>query len=312
MVLISIFDRKTLMFDTPILFLVFNRPEHTRKVFERIREIKPKYLFVAADGPRISHLEDAEKCTSVRSLITQGMDWDCEMKTLFREENLGCGKGPAEAITWFFDQVEEGIILEDDCLPDPSFFAFCSELLTFYRNEERVMHISGNNFQDGKSRGNAPYYFSMFSHNWGWATWRRAWKMFDFNLLKREQVVFDFYRIPKIEQNYWNRNFENCMNGNPDIWDFQWAYSIWSNSGLSILPNVNLVKNIGFDEDGTHTKKHHDFLSISTGSLNFIKHAKDIKIDPSADRHTFNKYYSVKQSFVNRIKLTLKSFIEKR
>jgi hypothetical protein len=164
--------------NTPVLFLIFNRPNTTEQVFEAIAKAKPRCLFVAADGPRTDKEGEAEKCQAVRDIIKR-VDWDCEVKTLFREQNLGCKEAVSSAITWFFEQVEEGIILEDDCLPSDSFFSFCAELLEKYRDDKRIMMISGDNFQDGIQRGDASYYFSSVPWIWGWATWRRAWRLYD-------------------------------------------------------------------------------------------------------------------------------------
>ena len=166
-------------FDVPILFLVYNRPDTTATVFEEIRKQKPKQLFVAADGPRTDMPGDAEKCKNTRELVMNGIDWECETKTLFRDNNLGCGLAVSNAITWFFKNVEEGIILEDGTLPDQSFFTYCKVLLEKYRYDDKLKMISGNNFQQGKWRGDGSYYFSAYSHIWGWASWRRTWKEYD-------------------------------------------------------------------------------------------------------------------------------------
>ena len=172
---------------TPILFLIFNRLDTTEKVFEKIREQQPKYLYIAADGPRSDVPEDQEKCRKTRAIIDR-IDWDCELKTLFREENLGCRNNAVQAITWFFDNVEEGIILEDDCLPDPTFFRYCEDLLSYYRYDMRVMHIAGSNLQQGFKSDNASYYFSHIPWVWGWASWKRAWKYYDVNISSYKKV----------------------------------------------------------------------------------------------------------------------------
>ena len=166
------------LFTTPILFMIFNRPDTTARVFERIRGIKPSRLFVSADGPRLQKPDEAEQCIQARAVI-QKIDWECEVKTKFSDKNQGCKMGVNSAINWFFEHVDEGIILEDDCLPDISFFPFCQTLLELYRNDERIMHIGGSNFQDGKLRDDGSYFFSGINHIWGWATWKRAWKQYD-------------------------------------------------------------------------------------------------------------------------------------
>ncbi|MFN7261127.1 MAG: nucleotide-diphospho-sugar transferase [Cyclobacteriaceae bacterium] len=296
-------------FATPILFIVFNRPNHTRKVLERIREIKPNFLFVAADGPRRSHVGDADKCNEVREVINRGIDWPCQVKTQYRDENLGCGKGPVQAITWFFDNVEEGIILEDDCLPDLTFFPFCEELLSVYRHQTSIMHVSGNNFQNGIVRGSASYYFSAYSHNWGWATWRRSWQKYNFHLTDLDPLIlaesFKVYGFTKKEHFYWLSNLENFNKQTlVDIWDYQWGYTIWRNSGLSILPNTNLVVNIGFDSEATHTKEV--IFKWRSGNQSFrkieLQHPSQIQIDSKADRYTFNNLFSRRDPIFRRVK----------
>lgn len=270
-------------FDTPILLITFNRPSHTLKVFERIREVKPKYLFVASDGPRQDHPDDVGRITQVRNLISTGIDWDCELKTLFRNENLGCGHGPAEAITWFFDQAEEGIILEDDCLPAMSFFTFCQNLLAKYRSDTRVMAISGFNYFGEWQIDNCDYFFSD-GGNWGWASWRRAWKLFDYEMtswissdVERKKDVLDFY--PNFDALY-----EKIVAQNYDAWDIQWHYARLYHRGVSITPVVNLVENIGFDHFGTHTTSDFSGFSKLKSNQKFsfgnqLKGPKDVQID---------------------------------
>ncbi|MCK5605254.1 FkbM family methyltransferase, partial [Candidatus Pacearchaeota archaeon] len=246
--------------ETPVLFIVFNRPDTTQQVFSAIRKAQPKQLFVACDGPREDRAGEWEKCQQTRDIIKQ-VDWDCEVKTLFQEQNLGCGLGPATAITWFFDNVEEGIILEDDCLPHPDFFPFCQQLLDYYRSNERIMHISGDNFQYGRKRGHASYYFSIYTHTWGWATWRRAWKHYDFYLTSVEH--------------------------RKHAWDMQWMISVGNNNGLAVLPNVNLVSNIGCGPNATHTKDTARYTNLPTESLVFpLVHPKIISPNKAADRYT--------------------------
>ena len=168
------------LFETPVLFLIFNREDTTQKVFNVLRRQKPKYLYVAADGPRKNKEGEAEKCRRTRDIINQ-VDWDCELKTLFREENRGCKMAVSSAISWFFEQVEQGIILEDDCLPHPSFFPFCEELLIRYKDDDRIGHIGGNCFLPGLIEDGLSYDFCSISHIWGWASWRRVWKNYDVN-----------------------------------------------------------------------------------------------------------------------------------
>ncbi len=244
---------------TPVLLVIFNRPETTQLVFEAIRKAKPSRLYLAADGPRKNVKNDIKNCAEARKIVEQ-VDWECKVETLFRDENLNCGVGPSSAFTWFFEHEEEGIILEDDCLPSQSFFWFCQELLEHYRYDTRVMHIGGNNFLKGWQKDDEySYYFSRSGYVWGWATWRRAWKKFDFKIRQYEKAkqngFFRHYFMNSIEKMYRLRKFNKTIagNGNVDWWDYQWDFARYTNSGLSIVPNTNLVKNLGFGEIATHT-----------------------------------------------------------
>lgn len=249
---------------TPVLFIIFNRPDTTQRVWDAIRLVAPQHLFVAADGPR-ENRPDEEKCKATRDIIGH-VDWDCEVKTLFQEKNLGCGPGPSTAINWFFQNVEEGIILEDDCLPHPDFFRFCEELLDYYRDNERIMEITGDNFQFGRKRGNASYYFSKYTHNWGWATWRRSWRHYDYGLIDADLAKH--------------------------VWDVQWMESVARNNGLTVVPNVNLVSNVGFGPEATHTTRAAWYENLPTQSLTFpLVHPSRIAPDKAADRHDFYRRF---------------------
>ncbi len=278
--------------NTPVLFLIFNRPDTTQLVFDAIKKQKPKYLYVAADGPRLGKSGEIEKCKNTRNIIKQ-IDWDCDLKTLFRDENLGCGIAVSSAITWFFENVEEGIILEDDCLPHPTFFQYCEELLSYYRKDDDVMFISGDNFQNGIKRGEASYYYSRYSHIWGWASWRRAWKYYDYNMRTYPQ----FIKEKKLNNIFSNRiqikdtkkTLERAYKKYYNTWDYQWTFNIWEHGGLSIIPNINLVANIGFDPRGTHTntidKRN---FNIQVYPISFpLVHPKKKIICKEADYFTF-------------------------
>jgi hypothetical protein len=283
-------------FQTPILFLIFNRPDTTEKVFQRIRELQPRFLFVSADGPRTQRENEHDQCEATRKII-QKVDWDCEVKTHFSNVNLGCKIGVSSGINWFFENVEEGIILEDDCLPDLSFFSFCEAMLQKYKHDERIMHIGGSNFQDGKYRGDGSYYFSRINHVWGWATWKRAWQKYDVtinsfpDLLKKNQ--FDILLPNTNEKKYWLNNFHLVYSNNKDTWDIQWVYAMTVHHGLAIIPNRNLVSNIGFEVGATHTFNRYDLLANrATEPLNNIHHPTVISHDSNADSYTFRKYLS--------------------
>jgi hypothetical protein len=275
------------LFPKPILFLIFNRPDSTLKVFEEIKKAKPSRLYIAADGPR--NEAENEKCKGARDVVNL-IDWSCEIKTLYRESNLGCKNAISSAITWFFEAEEEGIILEDDCVPNQSFFSFCSELLDVYRNNDQIMHIGGSNFQPN-SDDKTSYYFSNYNHVWGWATWRRAWSKYDGNLTDFPEYLNE-NRISKILGSQlikysWLYKFWKLYRNKIDTWDFQWTYTIWNNNGISITPTRNLVSNIGFNEEATHTKSKNDRVSdLRTEHLDIIVHPKNIEINYLADKIT--------------------------
>lgn len=285
------------MFQTPILFLIFNRPDTTKRVFESIKSIKPAKLFIAADGARKDKVGEDLLCIETRKII-ELIDWNCEIKTLFRTENLGCKIAVSSAIDWFFENEEQGIILEDDCLPDISFYSYCETLLKYYSSNERIMHISGNNFQDGIVRSNGSYYFSNYNHIWGWATWKRAWNKYKVNLefLTEAEIIklIETQFTSRKERVFWIQIFNKMCKPNIGTWDYQWSFAIWSNNGLSILPNQNLVSNIGFNNNGTHTSGV-DYLGLSnmqTFSITNIIHPKNIEINKNADKYGLDHYFN--------------------
>jgi len=290
-------------FKVPILFLVFNRPNTTKRVFEKIREIKPAQLFVAADGPRPGKEGEKEICEDVRKIILQGIDWPCEVKTLFRDNNLGCGIAVSEAITWFFEHVEEGIILEDDILPSKSFFGFAKELLKLYRNDESVWIIGGNSYNPYKMK--AEYYFSAYPHIWGWATWRRAWKNFRHHLNDIDhEVLFANIRqlfLTHAEKKFWIEFYkEYSKNVDKNIWDYQWTCRMWYNKGLAILPRENLITNIGFEEGATHTFDKDSWLAhLTANEIEIPKHKERIRQNKKADLFTSKKVFYVRSTARN-------------
>lgn len=295
-------------FETPILLIIFNRPDTTRVVLQRIREVKPKRLFIAADGPRPNSSTDAELCAQVRQETLKGIDWGCEVKTLFQDKNLGCRKGVATAIDWYFSQVENGIVLEDDCLPDPSFFGFCRSMLAKYADDERIMHVSGDNFQDGRKIGEASYYFSRYNHVWGWASWRRAWKHYDLEMktypeFRRRNMMAGLWP-DEAQRRCWTRIFDRAHAGSVNTWDYQWEYAILAQNGLCILPNVNLISNIGFRADATHTKADSDMAAMLVGSIESeLRHPTVVAPDAEADRRTHRKIFHVSllRKILNRL-----------
>ncbi len=279
---------------TAVLLVLFNRPEPTRTVFEAIRRARPPRLYLAADGPRPGHPTDEANCREARRVV-EGVDWPCEVKTRFREANLGCGRGPAEAYGWFFGHEEEGIVLEDDCVPDPSFFPFCQELLARYRHDPRVMHITGTNFVGpGRHPPAHSYYFSIHPHEWGWASWRRAWQLYDFRIerfpeVARTGALRALYSGP-LEYAYRMSKFRNTY-GKPDVswWDYQWNFALHAHGGLAVVPAVNLVQNIGFGPGATHTVSARDARGGNAARpMPFpLRHPPDVAPDRAADRRYF-------------------------
>lgn len=298
------------MLETPILFIIFNRPDTTQKVFDRIKKVKPKFLFVAADGPRNDN--ESNLCQETRKIIKQ-IDWNCELKTLFQDNNLGCKIAVSTAITWFFHNVEEGIILEDDCLPSNSFFVFCEQLLSYYRNDSRVFMISGANFSLENNLSTYSYYFSKHSYIWGWATWRRAWKYYDINLksfseFKNTECIKNIFHDKK-EQEFWIENFQKAFDNKINTWDYQWYYTMLSQNGLSVVPNANLVVNIGFGANSTHTSNNNIHInSMELNEINKIVHPELFIPNSKADKFTFDNVYYTKMP--KRIKNKIARFFK--
>ena len=245
-----------LMSKLPILFLIFNRPETTRRVFSAIRAYRPERLFIAADGPHPDRAGEAELCRLARE-EAQKCDWQCEVKTRFLNANLGCREAVSSAVSWYFSQVDEGVVLEDDCLPCPDFFRFAEAMLEHFRDDEKVMHVSGVNFQDGVRRGNADGFFSTIPHIWGWASWKRAWKHYDVDMKDYPELRASgelAARLPGSRYLKWvlMRMMEQTYRKSPyfNTWDVQWHYALAKRGALAVAPNVNLVSNIG--GSGTH------------------------------------------------------------
>lgn len=269
------------MYNIPVLFLIFNRPDTTVKVFERIREIKPVKLYVAADGPREGRPDEVMHCKETRSIIDK-IDWPCEVKTLFRNNNLGCKIGVSNAINWFFEQEEYGVILEDDCLPDLSFFRFCEELLVKYKDDDRIGHIGGNCFFQDVLNDDLSYGFCSFPHIWGWATWRRVWKNYDINFEYWKEAKHDKNKRQNLLRNlrerlYFSSYISDAINNrNMNAWSVQYLFMLRVQNQLSIYPSVNLVTNIGLNSpNATNTKKSGTKNCIPAKTISFpLKHPR--------------------------------------
>ena len=284
------------MYNTPILFLIFNRPDTTQMVFNVIKKQKPRYLYVAADGPRRTKTGEAELCKKTREIIDQ-VDWECELKTLYRDENLGCKIAVSSSITWFFEQVEYGLILEDDCLPDDTFFSFCEELLIKYKDDDRIGHIGGNCFLPGVIRSELSYDFCSICHIWGWASWSRVWKNYDVNFAYWN----DGYGVRKHLFNNWREEvyFSSFLSDSIYVknkintWDAQYFFTLRAQNQLSIYPQKNLVTNIGFGTQGaTHTGNTSSKNVIEKESIELpLKHPRYITKNRTIDRQTFQKKF---------------------
>jgi hypothetical protein len=271
----------------PVIFLVFNRPEQTARSFDAIRAVRPPKLLVIADGPRADRAGEADLCVRTRAIVEE-VDWPCEVLRNYAETNMGCGRRVSSGLDWAFVQVEEAIVVEDDSLPNPSFFPFCTELLKRYRSDERIMMISGDNFQNGNRRTPDSYYFSRFPHLWGWATWRRAWQHYDWSMTgwpqRREarwlKPIARYAAVERLLTSY----FDDTMSGKIDSWDYQWTYCMFVHNGLSIAPSVNLVANMGFADNATRTLVHDDRHAVPSQAMDFpLRHPPAVECCDEAD-----------------------------
>ena len=279
----------------PVLLIIYNRPDVTKQVFEAIRKAKPPRLYIAADAPNVELENDAHKCEEARKEALN-VDWPCDVLTLFRTEHLGCKLGVSQAIDWFFSSETEGIILEDDCLPSASFFWFCQELLERYRDDKRIMHIAGLNLHNGRVFDKGSYYFSRYNLVWGWATWKQAWQCYDGDMKNFES----FKEHDELEKIF--RSTDECItrmamykkayDGRIDTWDYQWNYATRINNALAIHPNVNLIKNIGFGEDATHTINESEYTRDNVArEISFpLRHPEFILVNRAADKDLVTYY----------------------
>ena len=278
-----------------VAFFIFNRPDTTARVFETIAAAQPQRLLVVADGARLDKPDEANLVAQTRAIIDQ-VDWPCLVDTNFATENLGCKPRVASGLQWVFEQVTEAIILEDDCLPDPSFFDYCTELLERYRDDERVAAISGDNFQNGISRTKDSYYFSKYFHCWGWASWRRVVQQVDFEMaswpeLEQRDGLQD-WADSDAELRYWRDMFALQHAGQINSWAYPFFYSCWERAGLTILPDVNLISNIGFDQEATHTtSSESDLANLPTHNIGQLKHPGVVERHQVADLYTFDNVF---------------------
>lgn len=286
--------------NTPVAFIIFNRPDTTDIVFMEIARAQPSKLLVISDGPRLNRPGEAERVAQTRAIIDR-VDWDCEVLTHYAETNMGCKMRVSSGLDWVFAQVEEAIILEDDCVPQPSFFRFCQELLEKYRNDERVALISGDNFQFGRHRTDASYYFSRYNHIWGWASWRRAWNHYDRDIKSWPEIQKDdgLRQVTFSEQEaaYWSKACQGVYDKTIDTWDTQWTLAIFSRGMVNILPSVNLIKNIGFGPEATHTQGLSIYANMETEPMTFpLVHPIIQAMHHEADLYTSETMFSSRLS----------------
>lgn len=306
------------MFDrplkTPVAFIIFKRPEETQRVFAEIRKFQPSKLLVVADGPRPDRPGEDQQCAAARAIIEQ-VDWECEVLKNYADVNLGCRRRVSSGISWVFDMVEEAIIIEDDCLPHPTFFRFAEELLDRYRYDERIMAIAGTNVQSGRKRTDYSYYFSRYNHCWGWASWRRAWQHYDVdmklwpefrdgNYLK--DILIDSHAVKS-----WTKTYQISYEAKLNTWDFQWTFACWLQSGLTALPNVNLVSNIGYGTGSTHTADlTSPYSNMAVEAISFpLKHPPIVVQNREADDFTEKTVYDYNPTLAKRIQNKLKRML---
>jgi hypothetical protein len=298
---------------TPVAFFIFNRPDLTQVVFNAIRRAQPRQLFVIADGPRNS--EEKIRCEAARQILRQ-VDWPCEVVYNYADTNLGCKQRISSGITWVFEHVEEAIILEDDCLPAPSFFPFCQNLLEHYREDQRIFVINGSNFQNGISRTPYSYYFSRYNmHCWGWATWKRAWQNWHCDRDKwvgfKSQGLLDQLLEDPEERAYWTRVFDKFfLEGRPNTWDYPWMFACWSQERLAITPAHNMVSNLGFGELATHTRENDPRVACRKAcDIWKIEHPLFVVRHRDADLFTFrNAFRTPRPSLLKRL-LGVRSYL---
>lgn len=275
---------------TPVALIFFSRPDTTARVFAQIAAARPQRLLLIADAARPDRPGERERCEATRALVER-IDWPCEVEKNYATENLGCRQRLASGIDWAFQRAEELIVLEDDCLPHPGFFPYCEALLERYRHEPKVVQISGCNLQHGRRRGEASYYFSRYNHVWGWASWRRAWKGYDPAMPDwpsvRESGWLEQWLGDAELVSVWRRIFDDVHAGRIDTWDYQWTYACWRKAGLTALPNVNLISNLGFRPDATHTVANSPYAALPLKPLRWpLRHPEVIERNDAADRYT--------------------------
>lgn len=300
-----------------VLFLIFKREDTTKKVFERIRQAQPPKLYIAADGPRMDRADEIEKCQRTR-MIVENVDWPCEVNRLYRDKNLGCGKGVSSAISWFFDHEQQGIIIEDDVLPHLDFFSYCDEMLERFKDDSRIQLISGFSGFYGGYHSDVPYYMSSHLEIWGWASWKRVWDSYVYDLNKIDAKEYEEKvkkRLPAENARFFLKIFYKMRNNPIDTWDYQLVANQFIHDRYTILTYINQVENLGFGSvDATHTIQENTILSNHHSQSIFpIQHPAQITVDEKADNILMREMgefdYSRMHKFVRKLGSMLKRIL---
>ena len=290
------------MFETPILMVLYNRPKETQRLFNVIRKVRPKKLYIAVDGAKNG--QDQKRIDRVKRIVGK-VDWTCETNYKENTSNLGCGKAVSQAINWFFENVEQGIILEDDCIPHKSFFEYCKIMLDKYKNDDKVMMITGTNYNSELIKTN--HFFSKIFPIWGWATWERAWNKYDYYMCDWDGKEIEEFKVNKLIDSYYKDTFNLIRNNEIDTWDIQWLYASLKNKGFCVTPKTNLITNIGLA--GDHTKGGDKYNNMKTEGWDNIgsEDVKFIKQNKSYDYSIYRTLYFeiVLRMFKNTVKNVL-------
>lgn len=290
-----------MMLKTPIVLIIYRRPESTRGIVNDIRKVRPKTVFVVADGPK--NKADEKNCELARDEIEK-INWECKVYKKYSSKNRGIRKNVVSGLNWVFSKVERAIVLEDDLKVDTSFFRYCEELLDKYENDKRIISITGSNFLNGRIRLKDSYFFSRYVYSWGWATWKRAWVLYDSEMLDwqkfRKHGFLEDYFHNFTTALYWRYIFNTARS--VDTWDFQWSFTAFKHRMLTAVPSVNLISNVGYGATATHTAKKSNFLELSTNSLQFpLKHPRKVERNREADFITEWTIYLNPRIFVGLI-----------
>lgn len=288
---------------TPVIFFIFNRPQTTKLVFDQIRKYKPEMMIVVADGPRKNNPADVANCLETRKIVDK-IDWPCKVIKEYSATNLGCKKRISSGLDYTFSIVDRAIILEDDSLPNDSFFSFCEELVERYKDDKRIMSIAGSNFLFDRSEviDKDSYYFSRYPYIWGWATWKRAWDLYEIKMTN-----WPYIKKLNIVEKKWTKKFDIAYNDKIDTWDIQWVYTCFMQNGLTIVPHVNLVSNIGFGQGSTHTRIKTIVADMETINIKFpLKHPTTVIPNHRADKISHSHFTRV-GLIIDHIKYLLNS-----